>query len=389
MPASLSARYADLIEAGEIERDPAQTALVERLAELESRLRERQLSRKSSQLGWIFSRQQRPEPIRGLYIHGDVGRGKTFLMDLFFEASTVARKRRAHFHEFMLDVHERLREFRQQHVNDSNGADPIRHVAADISAETLLLCFDEFHVNDIADAMILGRLFGALFEHGVVVIATSNVAPDDLYSGGLQRDRFLPFIALIKQHMEVVRLRARTDFRLEKLADVSVWYVPADAAATEKLDRAWRRLTGAAPVSPRELHIKGRTLRVPAAAMGVARFGFHDLCEQPLGAIDYLRLAREFHTLLIDHVPVMGFDERNAAKRFITLIDTLYDNAVKLIASADAEPDALYEADEGIERQEFLRTASRLIEMRSQSYLALPHGVAEPSAIAGGGIVET
>jgi cell division protein ZapE len=389
MPASLTARYADLIEAGEIERDPAQAALVERLAELESRLRERQLSRKSSQLGWIFSRQQRPEPIRGLYIHGDVGRGKTFLMDLFFEASTVARKRRAHFHEFMLDVHERLREFRQKHTGDANGADPIKHVAADIGAETLLLCFDEFHVNDIADAMILGRLFGELFEHGVVVIATSNVAPDDLYAGGLQRDRFLPFIALIKHHMEVVRLQARTDFRLEKLAEVAVWYVPADAAATEKLDRAWRRLTGAAPSSPRELHIKGRTLRVPAAAMGAARFSFHDLCEQPLGAIDYLRLAREFHTLLIDRIPIMGFDQRNAAKRFIMLIDTLYDNAVKLIASADAEPDALYQADEGVERQEFLRTASRLIEMRSQSYLALPHGAAEPSAAAAGGIVET
>jgi cell division protein ZapE len=263
MPSSFAARYANLIGAGEIERDRAQAILVEKLAALEAHLSERQLARKSSPLGWMFGR-QRPAPVKGLYIHGEVGRGKTFLMDLFFETSAVTRKRRAHFHEFMLDVHERLREFRQNNANangnghggngnGANGTDPIKHVAAEISTETLLLCFDEFHVNDIADAMILGRLFSALFERGVVVVATSNVAPDDLYAGGLQRDRFLPFIALIKQHMEVVRLQARTDFRMEKLAGVAVWYMPADAAARGKLDRAWRRLTGGAAPAPRSL----------------------------------------------------------------------------------------------------------------------------------------
>ena len=228
--------------------------------------------------------------------------------------------------------------------------------------------------------MILGRLFERLFELGVIVVATSNVAPADLYKDGLNRALFLPFIAMIEQHMEVIELKARTDFRLEKLAGQRVWYVPADDEATASLDEAWRRLVGSSSGMPQELSVKGRRLRVPRAAMGVARFFFHDLCEQPLAAADYLRIAHEFHTLIIDRIPVMGFDQRNAAKRFIILIDTLYDHAVKLIASAEAEPDALYEASDGFEAAEFKRTASRLIEMRSQSYLALPHGRRDSAA---------
>jgi cell division protein ZapE len=312
------------------------------------------------------------------------------LMDLFFAASPVVRKRRIHFHEFMADVHERVHAYRQQlKKGEVKGDDPIAPVAASIAAESWLLCFDEFHVTDIADAMILGRLFTRLFEQGVVVVATSNVAPDDLYRDGLNRELFLPFIALLRERMEVARVEARTDFRLEKLVGAPVWHVPADAAADAALDEAWLRLTGGHPGAEQELMVKGHVTRVPRAAMGVARFSFADLCGQPLGAVDYLKIAHEFHTVIIDHIPVMDFDRRNEAKRFIILIDTFYDQAVKLLASADAQPDALYQASDGFEALEFRRTASRLMEMRSQSYLALPHGRRDSPAGAPEGIVET
>jgi cell division protein ZapE len=391
VPMSSFELYENLVAAKKLERDRAQASLVMQLVALERRVAAHRSARRTRPVGWLFGGRTQDEPVKGLYVHGDVGRGKTMLMDLFFEASPVVRKRRAHFHEFMADVHERVWVFRQRLKDgEIDGEDAIRLAAGEIAEESWLLCFDEFHVTDIADAMILGRLFARLFELGVVVVATSNVAPSELYKEGLNRALFAPFITMIERHMEVIELKARTDFRLEKLVGQKVWYVPADDAATAALDEAWRRLVGSSSGMPQELSVKGRRLRVPRAAMGVARFFFHDLCEQPLAAPDYLRIAHEFHTLIIDRIPVMGFDQRNAAKRFIILIDTMYDHAVKLVASAAAEPDALYEASDGYEAAEFKRAASRLIEMRSQSYLALPHG--RRDSVASGsseGIVET
>src|SRR6188768_26033 len=375
MPSTVAERYSALAHEGEIERDPAQESVALKLARLEERLAQHRLSRKSSHLGWLFAKSKPAGPIKGLYIHGDVGRGKTMLMDLFFGLSSVERKRRAHFHEFMADVHERLNAVRHEmKAGRIVDADPIRHVADALAEESWLLCFDEFHVTDIADAMILGRLFTQLFEQGVVVVATSNVEPDDLYKDGLNRALFVPFITLLRAHMDVVRLEAPKDFRLEKLSGQPVWYVPADEDAEVALNIAWQRLTGTLSGEPCEIPMKGRVIRVAEAAKGVARFSFAQLCGQPLGASDYLRIAREFHTIILDRVPVMDYPRRNEAKRFITLIDTLYDNAVKLVASADGEPDGLYVAQDGVEAQEFRRTASRLIEMRSDAYLALPHG---------------
>jgi len=391
MPVAVTAQYAALVTAGEIERDAAQEDAVARLGRLNERLAMHRLARKSSSLGWLFGQRVDPgQELTGLYIWGEVGRGKTMLMDMFFAACPVQRKRRAHFHQFLLDVHERLNAYRHKvKYGETIADDPVHLTADDLAEQAWVLCFDEFHVTDIADAMILGRLFTRMFERGVVVVATSNVEPDELYQDGLNRALFLPFIGLLTQRMEVLRLDARTDFRMEKLIGVKVWHVPADAAADRAIDAAWRRLTGGRDGQALDLVVKGHHLHVPRAAMGVARFGFDDLCEQPYGAIDYLRIAHEFHTVIIDHVPAMTFADRNEAKRFIALIDTFYDAGVKLIASAAAEPGALYQASEGYEVNEFKRTASRLIEMGSIEYLALPHGRRPAATGSAEGIVET
>jgi cell division protein ZapE len=382
--------YQDLVSSGAIEPDAAQAEVAEAFAALEQKLAGYKPPRKNGLLGRLF-KDKNGGPPRGLYIHGEVGRGKTMLMDLFFQASPVEHKRRAHFHEFMADVHERIYGYRQEIARgELANADVIALTAQAIFDEAWLLCFDEFHVTDIADAMILGRLFAKLFELGTVVVATSNVAPEDLYKGGLNRALFLPFIAEISEHMDVIRLNARTDFRLEKLVGVRMWLVPADAAADAALDKAWAKMTGNAKCKSRDIAIKGRILHVPCSSHGVARFSFADLCKKPLAASDYIRLAHDYHTILVDHIPVMDYPDRNAAKRFISLIDTLYDNAVKLMASADADPVSLYLVTDGNEANEFKRTSSRLIEMSSDSYLALPHGRKDSAASgASTGLVET
>jgi cell division protein ZapE len=356
---TLVERYHALAAQGVIETDPAQAAIVTRLDALARALRH--WRRRRNGFAILLSRSE-PAP-RGVYIFGSVGRGKTMLMDLFFETVTYRYKRRAHFHEFMAEMHDRIAAARK-----STPGDPIPQVAEAIADKTALLCFDEMHITDIADAMIVGRLFRALFENQVVVVTTSNVPPRDLYRNGLNRALFLPFIDLIERNMDIRELPAAKDYRLEKLAGRLLYFTPADARASADMNRIWAELTGGQPGAPLILEVKGRKLKVPRAAMGVARFSFSELCEQPLGTVDYLALAHKFHTIMIDGIPVLAPAQRDVARRFVNLIDTLYDGRVGLIVSAAAEPGGLY--PEGDVHFLFERTVSRLIEMRSAAYLA-------------------
>ena len=384
MQSPVSDRYRALAREETLEEDEAQLRVAEAFDRLVDELA-KYSSRRNGFLGRLIGRKPQGGEPRGIYLWGSVGRGKTMLMDLFFEAAPVQAKRRVHFQSFMADVHQRIHEWRlASKAGTAKGDEPVAPVADALAAQAWLLCFDEFTVTDIADAMILGRLFEALFARGVVLVATSNVEPGRLYEGGLNRALFLPFIRRIEDHMEVAELDARTDFRLEKLAGAPVYHVPADAALT----RAFKSLTGRSHGEPRTLDLLGRHLQVPEAANGVARFSFHNLCEQPLGSTDYLAVAREFHTVLIDAIPVMGHNNRNEARRFTWLIDALYDMQVKVIASAQDQPIGLYLATHGREAFEFERTASRLIEMRSTDYLALTHGARELVQSASAAVAE-
>lgn len=370
---ALSARYDALIASGQISEDPVQREAVRRLDLLNTRLAETRLASKKSSLGWLFAKKKNQlwAAVQGLYMWGGVGRGKTMLMDLFYEVTVIRRKRRVHFHEFMSDVHERIHAHRQAHKRgEVKGDDPIPPVASKLAEETRLLLFDEFAVTDIADAMILGRLFTQLFERGVIVVATSNVEPVNLYRDGLNRQLFLPFIGMLQSKVEVLHLDSPTDYRLEKLAGAPVYVTPLGGQADTEMNRIWDRLTHGMKPHADELENKGRKIPVPQVASGAARFSFEDLCAKPLGASDYLRIASAYSTVFLDNVPVMSKARRNEAKRFITLIDALYDNGIKLVISAAAEPPDLYVAESGTEAFEFDRTSSRLIEMRSEAYLA-------------------
>jgi cell division protein ZapE len=384
VPNILLERYSERVKRGEFERDPAQEQVLGQLQALSTQLAFYRPTRKSAALGWLVGARQQAAPLYGIYIWGSVGRGKTALMDMFFEETELSHKRRTHFHAFMADVHARIFAVRQQ-IKEGRvkGDDPIAPVAEALARETWLLCLDEFSVTDIADAMILARLFKALLQAGVIVVATSNVAPEDLYKDGLNRALFLPFIEILDAHMDVMRLDARTDFRLEKLKGEPVYHVPANDKAHAALTRAFAALTGVEKTAGKNLEFLGRSLRVPQAKNRVARFHFTDLCVAALGARDFLAIAENFHTIIIDDIPVLDNAQVNEAKRFILLIDALYDQRVKLIVSAAAEPQELYLANAGREAFEFARTVSRLTEMRSAAYLALPHGQFGPATQSG------
>lgn len=380
-------RYEALVRAGALDPDPAQAKLASRLDALERNLGERVGDRRGP-LGWLFGRSNAPTP-KGLYVWGEVGRGKTRLMDIFFECAPVESKRRAHFHDFMQDVHARIHAARQEAKSGKGSGDVIPGVGDQIAKGASLLCFDEFHVTDIADAMILGRLFERLFERDVVVVATSNVPPEALYKDGLNRSLFTPFIKMLEERLDVFRLDARTDFRREKLGHGKVWLTPPDAAADKALGEAFRALAGDEG-APASLEVGGRKVAIPQASNGVARASFDDLCAKPLGPGDFLALARRYHTLVLDRVPKLDETRRNEARRFMTLIDALYERNVKLVASAETEPDAIWTGQEGYEAFGFARTASRLTEMGSDEWLSRPHG--QGSSAASGqttGLVET
>ncbi|HEY4266319.1 MAG TPA: cell division protein ZapE [Micropepsaceae bacterium] len=378
MPQTPIERYSALLIAGKLKPDTAQARAA---AALESLYRALKTYRpgKSGWFGFSFGA-ARPAP-KGLYIYGDVGRGKSVLMDLFCASVASQKKRRVHFNAFMAETHARIHEWRTLSPADrarraefvrEAGDDPIAPVAKRIFSESVLLCLDEFQVTDIADAMILGRLFEKLLGDGAVIVLTSNTEPDRLYEGGLNRALFLPFVALIKDHLETIELNGPRDYRLERMAGLNVYITPLGARADASMDAAWRRLTDTDHGAPLTLDVLQRALAVPEAASGVARFSFEALCGEALGAADYLALAQNFHTLLIDRIPQLGPERANEARRFTVLIDTLYDEKVKLVCSAAVPPQELYA--EGDNAPAFRRAVSRLMEMQSTDYLRLGPG---------------
>lgn len=364
-------RYDHMVGTGSVTRDPAQERIVGRLDRLIDEIADKRLAQKSSALGWLFAKRPKtPAVVKGLYVYGGVGRGKTMLMDIFFELVPVRRKRRVHFNDFMADVQDRIQKHRQARKDGTvKEDDPIPPVAKALAEESWVLCFDEFTVTDIADAMILSRLFSALFANGVVLVATSNVAPHDLYRDGLNRQLFVPFIAILERHADVATLDSDTDYRLEKLNRLPVYLSPLGEDTDRRMDEAWHAVTrGRAPTTV-EIPLKGRHVTVPRAAGSCARFSFADLCDAPLGTRDYLAIAERFDTIFIDHVPVLDQTRRNPAKRFILLVDTLYDTKKRVVLSAETTADKLYAGRAGTtEAFEFDRTVSRLIEMQSKDW---------------------
>ncbi len=364
--------YRRMVAEGALDADSVQGLAAEKLQSLHNALKGYAPAKGGGGLkARLGLARRRQDPPQGLYLYGGVGRGKSMLMDLFYREAPVERKRRTHFHEFMLEVHEALHARRKAGGGKSD--DPLPKIAAEVAEDAWLLCFDEFFVTDIADAMILARLFEALFEEGVVVVATSNWPPDDLYKDGLQRERFLPFVDLMKQKLDLLHLSSPTDYRMLRLKAIKTYYAPLGPAATKALEKAFADITEGARAESHDVGVRGRTIQVAKAARGVACTDFHELCEKPRGAEDYLALARDFHTIVLDGVPRLSADKRNEAKRFMTLVDALYEHRCNLIMAADADPPDLYR--EGTHAFEFERTVSRLNEMQSKDYRAEAHRI--------------
>ncbi|WP_455479397.1 cell division protein ZapE [Bartonella sp. B23] len=377
----VSTCYKELVSKGEISFDLAQLALTEHFDHLLQDIIEQDVSRSWS--FWHFFRKKKQtfsrvsrqgdDPFRGLYIYGDVGRGKTMLMDLFFSCLPQKCKKRAHFNDFMTDVHERINVYRQtSKASKAEPNNPILAVVEDLAREAQILCFDEFSVTDIADAMILGRLISALFDQGIFFVATSNVAPDNLYYNGLNRELFLPFIQVLKAHVRVINLDAKTDYRFEKSNLQQLYVSPLGVQADEYMDQAWTLVLQGHKETSDELLIKGRLVHIPRSGASCARFDYQDLCAKPLAAAEYLALGERYHTIFVDNVPVMDDACRNETKRFILLVDVLYERRIRLFMSAAAGVDGLYKGRaQTIETFEFQRTQSRLFEMQSQDYLKI------------------
>jgi cell division protein ZapE len=370
MPSALQAAYDDRLERGEIRSDPAQAAGLRRLARLEGELAAAQPT------GGLAALFKKPQPVsqRGVYLWGPVGRGKSMLMDLFFETAPVAAKRRVHFHVFMGEIHRLIDAWRKgdaaqrkARFGQHKGDDPIPPVADVVAREATLLCFDELQVTDIADAMILGRLFEALFARGVTLVATSNRVPDDLYKDGINRQLFLPFIDMIKRRLEVVSVAGGHDYRLDRLRAAGVWFSPIDPDHERAFAALWREMLGGQEETGAEIEVLGRKITLPHAEGGMLRASFASLCAVALGPNDYLAIAEAFHTVFLEDVPKLSPARREEARRFVTLIDALYEAKTRTIVLAEAEPIQLYPAGDGA--FEFERTASRLQEMRSASWL--------------------
>lgn len=363
-------RYQHNLASGKIDPDPLQETAALSLTRLYHEALEYEETRKGWRQKFKFIPSRRMPP-RGIYIHGPVGRGKSMLMDIFYDSIPLGiKKRRVHFHQFMIEVHDYIHSRRSDYgiIEDMDAALP--SLALVISNRSRILCFDEFHVTDVADAMLLSRLFTAMLDQGITLVITSNWPPDELYQGGLQRDRFIPFINLIKARMEIVTVDSPIDYRARKLKEMSVYFSPLGAETTGRADDLFLSLIEGVESLPDLIEVKGRTIQVPVSAKGVARFSFSQLCERPLGAEDYLAIAKRYHTVFLEHVPKLGYDRRNEAKRLMTLVDILYDNGRNLVITAEDWPQKLYTGHD--HAFEFQRTISRLLEMQSETYLNRP-----------------
>ncbi len=374
MTSALQHSYQQLIDSGQLQPDEAQATAVHTLGPIQQEWQSGDEGKSSGFLSKFISNKTSDTP-QGIYLWGDVGRGKSMLMDLLFDTSAIKPKKRIHYHAFIADIHGRIHQWRRDNAEDAKRKDPILPVAEAVAQEASLLCLDELQVHDVADAMILSRLFTHLLKCGVRVVFTSNRKPDDLYLHGLQRDRFLQFVELVNQRFEVIELASAEDYRLKQLRSMEETFIVAKSGkAKAQMDKAFAAMTHGAEAKREVLDVQGHNFPIPAAHGDVARFTFDDLCAKAFGAVDYLALAQAFNTVLIDDIPILKPEKRNEAKRFVTLIDTLYEHKVKLICSAAAKPDKLYPKGDG--SFEFARTASRLHEMQSQSYLAAAHKVA-------------